>query len=73
MLCTNLYGLCIIIFNVLLIVHLFIEIEQLSTATLYVKFVSFSAHLGYISISLFVHIFSILFFIIFHFNMLHLH
>ena len=60
-------------FNVLLIVHLFTEIEQLSTATLYVKFVSFSAHLGYISISLFVHIFSILFFIIYLFNMLHLH
>ena len=43
-------------FDVLLIVHLFIEIEQLSTATLYFKFVSFSAHLGYIRISLFVHI-----------------
>ena len=64
------YGteLCIYV-----IVHLFIEIEQLSTATLYFKFVSLSAHLGYISIFLFVHIFSILFFSIFLFNMLHLH
>ena len=37
-------------FDVLLIVQLFIGFEQLSTTTEYVKFVGFSAHLGYIDI-----------------------
>ena len=64
-----------LIFDVLLIVQLFIEIERLPStySTIYVKFVGFRAHLGYIVICLFVHIFSILFFIIFLFNMLQLH